>query len=110
MLASVAHGEAWGVNIQPDFRDKGATFARWFVAVLVFFIGCMMLPENARSGSDDWAVLPVLLLSVLVFFLMKRKARREEQRKLETGGFTFPRQAHGAEYADDEQLRKGGLI
>src|SRR6185437_5085475 len=34
LLASVAHGEAWGVNIQPNFRSKGATFARWFVALM----------------------------------------------------------------------------
>lgn len=111
VLASVAHGEAWGVNIQPDFRSKGATFARWFMAVVVFVIGSLFVPD--QPGSDTSGTIDafiVLSLSVLVFFLMKRKARQEEQRKLETGGFTYPRQAHGAEYADDDELRKGGLI
>jgi hypothetical protein len=105
MLASVAHGEAWGVNIQPDFRNRGATFARWFMAVLVFCIAANLVPDESPVS-----IAAVWLAAVGVFFLMKRKARREEQRKLETGGFTFPRQAHGAEYADDEHLHKGGLI
>lgn len=106
MLASIAHGEAEGVNIQPDFRDSGATVSRWFFALLVFVIGCMIAPNNMSAAG---AVL-VLLAPVVVFFLMKRVARREEQRKLETGGFTYPRQPHGAEYANDDDLRKGGLI
>ena len=106
MLGAVAHGEAWGVNIQPDFRNRWAAFGRICVAVFVFFIGIQMLPEHA-DGTD---LLIVLLLPPVTFWLMKRSAKREEQRRLETSGFIFPQQARGAEYADDDQLRKGGLI
>jgi hypothetical protein len=105
MLASIAHGEAWGVNIQPDFSDEGSGLARWCVAFLVYIIGCAMLPKH----SSDMGPFMVLLLAVAVFFVMGG-SRKKEQRKLETSGFIYPRQAHGAEYADDEQLRKGGLI
>jgi len=110
MLASVAHGEAWGVNVRPDFRDWKATLARWCLSILVFFVGCSMLPGDARQGPDDWAMFLVLILSVLVFFLMKRKARHEEQRKLELGGFIYPRQAQGADFANDDDLKQGGLF
>jgi hypothetical protein len=113
MLAFVAHGEASGVNIQPDFRDSGATFARWVVAMLLFVVGCMVADGMNAANNDTTAggaILFVLLGPFLVFSLMKRAARREEQRKLETGGFTYPRQAQGAEYANDDDLRKGGLI
>lgn len=106
MLAAVAHGEAWGVNIQPNFRNRGATFVRWCAATFVFAIGCMLLPDRGEYLD----VLGVFLVCALVFRLMKCVARRDEQRKLETSGFIYPRQVHGAEYADDEQLREGGLI
>jgi hypothetical protein len=105
MLASVAHGEAWGVNIQPNFRDRWATFARWCAAIVVFWIGCMMGADDSAAGA--WLALAA---AVAVFWLMKLKARAEEQRKLETGGFHFPRQHGGADYADDDECRKGGLM
>jgi hypothetical protein len=103
MLGLIAHGDAWGVNVQPDFRDRGAAFARWFVAIALFCLVCMIVP------NDIGAVL-ALPLPLLVFWLMKRKARREEQRKIEAGGFHYPRAAQGAGYADEDQLRRGGLI
>jgi hypothetical protein len=107
MLASIAHGEALGVDVQPDFEDKEATFSRWFGAVFVLVITfVMILPHE----GDALAAMGALLAAVLVFNLMKRDARRKEQRKLETSGFLFPRQTTGAEYATEEELRKGGLI
>jgi hypothetical protein len=107
MLASIAHGEALGVDVRPDFEDRGATFSRWCGAVFVLAVSyAMILPHEGRA----LAVMGALLAAVLVFNLMKRDARRKEQRKLETSGFLFPRQTTGAEYATEEQLRKGGLL
>jgi hypothetical protein len=108
MLASIAHGEALGVDVQPDFEDKGATFGRWCSAVFVFIAGYAMILD--KHAGRALAVIGALLAAALVFKLMKRDARRKEQRKLETSGFLFPRQTSGAEYASEEELRKAGLI
>jgi hypothetical protein len=107
MLAYVAHGEACGVRIEPNFRNRWATFARWVVAILLFYTGLLIFPPEKSTGIE---VVTASLLPALVFGLMKRNARRKEQRKLETGGFLYPRTTQGAHYADEEQLGKGGLI
>lgn len=107
MLACIAHGEALGVDVQPDFEDKGATFGRWCVAVFVLVITYVMTQPGA---GDALAAMGALLAAALAFNMMKRDARRKEQRKLETSGFVFPRQTNGAEYATEEELRKGGLL
>jgi hypothetical protein len=110
MLAAIAHGEAWGVNIQPDFSDRWATFKRWCVAIALFWVGCIMLPDRSGHGGDVRIFAVFLLAVACLFWWMKRKARREEQRKIEAGGFHYPRQATGATFADEDELRKGGLI
>jgi hypothetical protein len=109
LLGAIAHGEALGVNVQPDFRDWRATLARWVVAALAFLFICAILGPD-QPGNRHGVL--ALLLAAVVFFLMKRKARQEEQHKLETGGFHYPRSANGgvADYADEDDLRKGGLI
>lgn len=114
LLGAIAHGEALGVNVQPDFRDWKATLARWVVAVLVYFIVFAMLvpdgPVSDRRGNMPAMI--GLVSAAVVFFLMKRQARRREQHKLVTGGFHYPRGANAspAEYANEEELRKAGLI
>ncbi len=109
LLGAIAHGEALGVNVQPDFRDWKATLARWVVATLVCLFVCAVLGPD--QPGDAHGVIG-LLVAGAVFFLMKRKARREEQYKLETGGFHYPRGTSGASFADEDEdeLRKGGLI
>jgi hypothetical protein len=109
MLASIAHGEASGVFIQPDFTDRLATFVRWCVLIDVSWIGCMILPDSSGDG-DLVSALVVFLVGGAAFWWMRRKARREEQRRTENGGFHFPRETTGAKYADDDECRKGGLI
>jgi hypothetical protein len=107
LLGAIAHGEALGVNVQPDFRDRWATFARWCVA-----LGIIVASIAMKLDTTDTGAFLTLLVAVAVFFLMKRKARREEQYKLETGGFHYPRGTTGASFADEDEdeLRKGGLI
>jgi hypothetical protein len=83
----IDHGEACGINVQRDFTDRRATFARWCVALLVFCIGATVVEDirgpEAEVHSANWAAWIPLVLSLVVFSVMKRLARREELRKLE---------------------------
>jgi hypothetical protein len=108
MLAAIAHGEAWSVNIQPDFTDRRATLIRWCVATGLFLIGYLLLPDE--RGGDFRAFAIFLMAAFLSFCWLKRKALQEEQRKIEAGGFTYPRQTTGSVYADDDACRKGGVL
>jgi hypothetical protein len=108
MLAAIAHGEAWGVSIQPDFTDWRATFIRWCVAICLLLIGCLTLPDQRGGDLRVSAIFPVA--TFVSFCWLKRKAQHEEQRKIEAGGFTYPRQTTGATYADDDECRKGGVL
>jgi hypothetical protein len=115
LIGLMAHGEALGVRVQPSFRDRKATAKRWVLSALLYFLLCMMLgpdDRNASSASGGDAYVWISLLIAVVFFLfLRRQALREEQRRIEAGGFHLPRGgAGGAGYADDDDLRKGGLI
>ena len=65
-----------------------------------------------KLDTTDGGAIATWLLAGAVFVLMRRAAKREEQHKLVTGGFHYPRGASGAGFADedDDELRKGGLI
>ena len=108
ILASMAHGEALGVNVQPNFEERGETFSRWCAALLVLVVTYPMLLSHTCKPAT--AALGALLAAMATFVSMRRTAKRKAQRKLETSGFLYPRQTTGAGYADEEQLRKGGLI
>jgi hypothetical protein len=109
MLAALAHGEAWGVHVEPDFSDRWVTFKRWAVAIAIFWVGWVMLPDGKGGGNIRTSIV-FMVVAVVVFWWMKQKARREEQRKIEAGGFNYPREATGATYADDDACRKGGVL
>jgi hypothetical protein len=87
VLGLIGHGEACGINVQPDLSDRRATFARWCVALLVFCISATLVPDSGGSGTGvgrvNWALWIPFALPLVVFGVMKRRARREEQRKLE---------------------------
>jgi LPXTG-motif cell wall-anchored protein len=108
MLASMAHGEALGVNVQPNFEERREVVARWFSALLALIVSYVTLLPH--TGDPATAALGAMLAAMAIFVSMRRKAKRKAQRKLETSGFLYPRQTTGAGYADEEQLRKGGLI
>jgi hypothetical protein len=115
LLSCTAHAEALGVRVLPDFRNRKAALKRWLIALGIGLLGCLMLPnetgqgDNAFQGGMD-AFLFFLLTARVVFLWMKHRARREEQRELETSGFTFPRETQGASFADEDDLREGGLL
>jgi hypothetical protein len=104
MMGAVAHGEACGVNVRADHSDGWAVVRRIAAAIVLLLLG---LVWGARS--DNPMMIATVLAIVCVWFVMKRKARREEQRRAEAMGFHYPR-VHGAEFADEEDLEKGGLL
>jgi hypothetical protein len=110
ILTAVAHSEAWGIrNIQPDVRSPWAVAWRWLVAVSIVVIGFKRYVEGTAHDHDG-TFLVIIFAAMLVFRCMAFFAKRKEQRKRETGGFTAPQQTHGAAFADEESLRKAGLI
>jgi len=115
LIGLMAHGEALNIRVQPSFRDRKATIKRWVLSGLVYFLACMILgPDDANaaaaSGGNTYVGVS-LACAVVCFFLMKRQARKKEQRHMEEGGFHLPRGgAGGAGYADDDDLKKGGLM
>ena len=109
VLACCAHGEAWQVNIQPDMRSPGAALLRWSVAVLIMLGGEKLWPAKTHGG--DGSGLLIALGAMIAFFFLKWLGKKKEQRKLETGGYTYPQQTHaGAAFADENALRMAGLI
>jgi hypothetical protein len=108
ILASMAHGEALGVPVRPNFEERGEVVGRWFGALLALIVAYGTLLSH--TGDPLIAVLGAGLAAMAVFMSMRRNSKRKAQRKLETSGFLYPRQTTGAGYADEEQLRKGGLI
>jgi len=113
LLSCTAHAEASGVRVLPDFRNRKAALKRWLIALGLGVLGCVMLPNETGEGDMDfqggmYAFLFFLLTARLVFLWMKHRARQEEQRELETSGFTFPRETQGASFADEDDL--GGLL
>lgn len=101
VAAAVAHGEAWGVDIEPSCESSGATFVRWVVAIAIVYGGC--------SAGDQYAI-PALFIAFLVVVAMKRNTRSEQQQRLDERGFTMPKQTSGARFATDEDLKKGRVI
>jgi hypothetical protein len=56
-----------------------AAMARWGVAVAVYTVGCIFLPDNFSDASS----LAVLALAAAVFWLLKSKARREQKQRID---------------------------
>ncbi len=56
-----------------------ARVARWGVAITVFFFGCMVVPEDA----SDETCAAVVLVAVAVFWAMKLKARKQQERQID---------------------------
>ena len=105
MLGAMAHGEAWGVNIRPDYRDKGAAFARAVVFLLIVLVGF-----GLGAGKDAFGLLVTVFMAVVVVAAMARSAKRKEQAQAEAMGFHYPRVQGSARFSDDEDLEKGGLL
>jgi hypothetical protein len=59
--------------------EHWATLARWAVAVALYLGGCIMLPDHC---SEVWPSL-VFVVAVAVFWLLKLKARREQERRID---------------------------
>ena len=104
MMGAVAHGDAWGVNVRADHSDRWAVLQRTAGCFLILLLG---LAWGARS--DNAGMIATVAAMVCFWFLMKRRATAEEQRRAEAMGFHYPR-VHGARFADDEDLEDGGLL
>jgi hypothetical protein len=76
--------------------------------VLIMLGGETLWPAKTHAG--DGSGLLIALAAVIAFFCLRWLAKKKEQRKLETGGYTYPQQSHGAAFADEEAVRKGGLL
>ena len=59
--------------------DRWAMLARWAVAVALYLGGCIMVPDHS---SNVWPCA-VLLVAGAVFWLLKFKARREQERRID---------------------------
>lgn len=59
--------------------ERWAMLARWAVAVALYLGGCIMLPDHC---SDVWPCA-VLVVAVAVFWLLKFKGRREQERRID---------------------------
>ncbi len=101
MLASLAYGEAEGVNVR--VRERG-TAARGIVAALIVVIGSNLL-DNSYHGPLISGVI-----AVLVWLLMKRAAKLQAERETEQMSFPFPRTGGDAKEPSDEDLKQGGWM
>jgi hypothetical protein len=106
MLGAMAHGEACGVPIRPNFKSRGAVFARWFVFIIILLIGF-----GIGGGQQDSSIpFATVVVAVLTVAAMARSAKREDQRKAEELGFHYPR-IHGLSRAAsrEDAEQKGWL-
>jgi len=104
MLGMMAHGEACGVPIRPEFKSRGV-FARWLVFIVILVIGF-----GIGGGKDPSILFSSVVIAALIVAVMGRSAKREAQRKAEELGFHYPR-IHGLSRAasHEEAARRGWL-
>jgi hypothetical protein len=101
IMSWVAHGEAWGVPVRPGI--KRGWF--WRLVLTVFAMdGLFTMFFGDGSGFS------VVLAALAILWLMKRSARKEEQRLAAEIGFHFPRTQGNAGAADDEDLEREGWL
>jgi hypothetical protein len=61
-----------------------ARLARWAVAVAVYLCGCVVVDMVMPDGADDsWACAVALAIAVAVFWLLKLKARKQQERRID---------------------------
>jgi hypothetical protein len=67
-----------------DVDYRWSTVARWGVAVAVYLGGCIFVVDALPNGTDDsWPCAAVFVVAFVAFWLLKFKARREQQRRID---------------------------
>jgi hypothetical protein len=101
IMSWAAHGEAWGVPVRPGI--KRGWFWRLVMTVLALD-GCLNMIFGDGSGFS------VVVAALAILWLMKRSAKKEEQRLAAEIGFHFPRTQGNAKPAADEDLEREGWL
>jgi hypothetical protein len=106
ILGMMAHGEASGVAVRVDHSNRFATFMRRMV-FLVLIVAALAMGLSRDGGSACAVTLGVALL---LWWLMKRSAKRKEQHKAEQLGFHYPRVHGTAGAASHDDLERKGWV
>ena len=101
IMSWAAHGEAWGVPVRPGVK-RG-----WFWRLVMTVLA---LDGLFTMFFGDGSGFSVVLTALAILWLMKRSARKVEQRLAAEIGFHFPRTQGSAGAADDEDLEREGWL
>ena len=94
-----------GDAIRADHSSREAAIVRGLVFVVIVVIGLLM------GRAENWSGMFIALgAAIVIRWVMKRIARREEQRKAEQMGFHYPRVHGTAGAASDDDLERKGWI
>ena len=109
IIASMAHGDALGINVIPEVKGSGGCL-RFFIAAIAFIVGVGIA---ARTGTDV-DVLPALFVggaaAVVMWKYVKKIQKRNARRRAQPYRFQYP-QAYGDDRtaSHDEARDKGWL-
>lgn len=105
MLGAVAHGEAWGVPIRPDYTKRGAGAKRFLVSFFIV-IGALKI----GIAQTDEGMLLTLAFAFIVYFAMRHGAKQKAQKEAEQMGYHYPRVQGTAGAASRDDLQRKGWL
>jgi len=105
MLGAVAHGEAWGVPIRPDYTKRGAGARRFLVAFFIV-IGAVKL----GIAQTDEGMIVALAVAFAVYLAMRHAAKQTAQMQAEQMGYHYPRIHGPARGASRENAARKGWL
>jgi hypothetical protein len=105
MLASVMHGEAAGVPIRADYRNKNAGWLQVAMFFLILFVGGVM-----GAAHNSSALFFTVLAALVIVAAMSESSKREARKKHEQMGFPYPRVYGSAGAARREDAKRRGWL
>jgi hypothetical protein len=113
ILACMAHGEALGVKVTPDTRQKGAGCARIWAAFMVAIVGlpCSWVASYVWGDTGEYAGFGATGLSIVVMWeLMARGQKWEERREAQEMRYIYPVHHGTPRDATSDDLEEGGWL
>jgi hypothetical protein len=105
VLGSVAHGEASGVPIRPDYTKRGAGAKRFLVCFFIV-IGALKI---GIAQTDEGMIL-TLVFAFAVYWAMRQGAKQKAQKEAEQMGYHYPRVQGNADAASRDDLERKGWL
>ncbi|MGH9444126.1 MAG: hypothetical protein ACRD3O_00025 [Terriglobia bacterium] len=105
VLAQVMHGEAAGVPIRADYRNKNGGGLPVAVFVVILFVGWAM-----GAANNPGALVLTVIVAFVVAAAMSQSEKQKARKKHEQMSFPYPRVYGSAGPARREDLKRRGWL